>query len=63
MDKKAAKKAQLQAKMAERAQKQLAKEGKVVAKKAYHKLRPAMTNLRKFAGPNADILLGMTPIG
>ena len=32
-------------------------------KYAYKKLRPALAKLEKFAGPHAEEMLGMTPVG
>ena len=33
------------------------------SKVAYKRLRPAMGNLKRFAGPHAEALLGLTPVG
>lgn len=32
-------------------------------KKAFKALKPALANLKKFAGPQAESMLGMTPVG
>ena len=33
------------------------------SKVAYKRLRPAMGNLKRFAGPHAEAMLGLTPVG